>query len=152
MSLMNKLRADNLKARKEKDTVAANLLTTLVSEATMVGKNNGNRETTDEEALRVVKKFLDNAKETRELLLKNGAIENRVTCDWQPIDQVNLEIKLLESYMPKQMTEDEIRSEINFVNSTSPGTTLGEVMKHFKANFSGQYDGKLVSQIAKEVF
>lgn len=151
MTLLAKLRADNLTARKEKDTAAASLLTTLVSEATMVGKNNGNRETTDEETLRVVKKFLDNAIETRDLLIKNGATPNRVTCDWQPIDQVNLEISILGNYMPKQLSEFELREIVGeFVNNT-PGVKMGDVMKFLQKEYSGEYDGKSASQIVKDI-
>jgi uncharacterized protein len=56
MSMMDKLRADLLTARKERSDMTG-LLTALVGEAAMIGKNNGNRETTDEEVLRIVKKF-----------------------------------------------------------------------------------------------
>ena len=73
MTLLAKLKADSLQARKDGNKVAANLLVTLVSEATMVGKNAGNRDSTDEEVQRVVKKFLDNTIETRNHILKNGA-------------------------------------------------------------------------------
>ena len=151
MSLMNKLRVDNLKARKEKNAVIANLLTTLVSEAAMIGKNNGNRETTDEETLRVVKKFLDNAVETRDLLIKNGANPNRATCDWQPIDGVNLEINILKSYMPEQLTPNALRDLIVTFKSENPGANMGTIMKHLQTYWSGCYDGKLANQIAKEV-
>lgn len=144
MTLMNKLRADNLTARKNKDQVAASLLTTLVSEATMVGKNAGNRETTDEEALRVVKKFLDNAKETYNLLgeSKNGdAIVNVLT-----------EISILESYMPEQLTPDALKALIVTFKNENPDANMGAVMKHLQKYYTGCYDGKLASQIAKEVF
>ena len=151
MTLLAKLKADSLQARKDGNKVAANLLVTLVSEATMVGKNADNRDSTDEEVQRVVKKFLDNAIETRNHLLKNGATENRVTCDWQPIDGVNMEITILNSYMPEQLTEELLRHEIRkFKTENDDKVNIGQIMKHLQTNFAGQYDGKLASQIAKE--
>lgn len=147
--LMNKLRADSLQARKNRDTISSNLLTSLVSEAAMVGKNNGNRETTDEETLRVVKKFLDNARETRELLIKNGAQEDRASMAWEPIDTANREIEILEKYVPEQLTELSLKNIINLFKIDNPDAKMGDIMKFLQANYAGQYDGKLASQVAK---
>jgi len=44
--LINKIKSDSLEARKARQTDTATLLTTLYSEASMIGKNLGNREST----------------------------------------------------------------------------------------------------------
>ena len=49
--LINQIKSDALEARKARQTNTATLLTTLYSEASMVGKNDGNRESTDAEVL-----------------------------------------------------------------------------------------------------
>lgn len=146
--LMTKLRADALTARKNRDEVASGLLTALVGEAAMVGKNNGNRETTDEEALKVIKKFLDNATETLGLLDKKAAGDASALA--APRSQAEREIVILSAYMPAQMTEAELRAEIASFKAANAGTNIGAVMKHLQTNFGGTYDGKLASQIAKE--
>lgn len=141
MTIMETIRKDSITARKARDTVAGNLLSTLLGEATMVGKNNGNRETTNEEAIRTVKKFLDNAKETRDIMMKGGVNPT----------EINREIEILEGYMPSQLTEDELRVVIkNFKEYNYDGATMGNIMKYLQTNFNGRYDGKLASQIAKE--
>ena len=57
--LLNKIKADQLAARKAKDGLATALLTTLIGDAEMVGKNAG-RLVTDEEVVAVIKKFIKN--------------------------------------------------------------------------------------------
>ena len=48
MSLLAQLKKDSLLARKAADGVRATLLSTLIAEAEMVGKNAGNRESRDD--------------------------------------------------------------------------------------------------------
>ena len=62
--LLETINQDRNEARKMKYTATATLLTTLYSEAQMVGKNDGNRETTDAEVVAVIKKFVKNIDET----------------------------------------------------------------------------------------
>ena len=58
MSLLAQLKKDSLLARKAADGVRATLLSTLIAEAEMVGKNAGNRESTDDEVQQTIRKFL----------------------------------------------------------------------------------------------
>ena len=53
---------------------------------------------------------------------------------------------ILEAYLPKQLTEEEIRKIISSLEDKS----IPSVMKHFKANYQGMVDNSLVSKIAKE--
>ena len=52
--LINQIKSDALIARKARKIDTATLLTTLYSEASMIGKNLGNRESTDQEVLQVI--------------------------------------------------------------------------------------------------
>lgn len=132
--LIDKIKADSLVARKERNTLLSNLLTTLYSEAAMVGKNDGNRETTDVEVVAVVKKFIKNAVEV--LKVRNDA------------DTV-YEVRVLESYLPKQLTEEQLVKYISDYKFFTPNANVGQIMKYLKEDFSGQYDAKLASQLAK---
>ena len=53
--------------------------------------------------------------------------------------------ELISKYLPKMLTEEEIRKEI----STLDDKSLPNVMKHFKTNFQGKVDMGLVSKIAR---
>ena len=49
--------------------------------------------------------------------------------------------------MPKLMSEDEIKAEILKLDDKS----VPSVMKHFKANFLGKVDMKLVGEVLKRL-
>jgi len=61
-----------------------------------------------------------------------------------------MEITYLESFFPKQMSEEVITKHINtcFFNGCK---SIGEVMKVFNTDFKGLADNKLVSQITKNL-
>lgn len=142
-SLMETLKKDQLQARKNKDNVTASLLTTLISEAAMIGKNDGNRETTDLEVVRVVKKFVANIEET--LKIRND-------------EKLQSEKRILEDYLPRQLTEDDIKSfvAVMIIKSQLASDPLtqkdfGKIMKALQAEHPGCVDGKLASQVIKEI-
>ena len=62
----------------------------------------------------------------------------------------NQEYMYLKDFIKKQLSEADIRSEIEDL-MRSKDCNIGMIMKHFKERYPGQYDGKLVSKIAKEV-
>ena len=53
----------------------------------------------------------------------------------------------LKGYLPRQLSEEEIRSEIAKLDDKS----MPSIMKHFKANFAGKVDMSLVSSIARNL-
>ncbi|MEM7125199.1 MAG: GatB/YqeY domain-containing protein [Chloroflexota bacterium] len=62
------------------------------------------------------------------------------------------ELKVLEKYLPQQMSEDEITliiKEIIAETGASSAREMGKVMSAAMAKVSGKADGKLVNQIAR---
>lgn len=140
MTLLNTIKNDQLQARKDKSAEAASLLTTLYAEASMVGKNNG-RETTDAEVVAVIKKFLKN----------NTEFLSNINDTHKEYEKLINEKHILEKYLPKQLSEMEMKEiVVNFKNN-SDNVNVGVVMKHMKENYDGQYDGKILSSIVKDV-
>lgn len=140
--LLTQLKDDQLQARKKRQTELATFLTTLYSEVAMVGKNDGNRDTTDEEACIVLKKFVKNARE----VLENIPDED------PRYGNANFEISILEEYLPKQYTELELKNIIDTIigeNEITELRQMGTVMKYLKEQHAGLYDGKLASQLVK---
>jgi uncharacterized protein YqeY len=134
MTLMIEIKEKQIAARKA-GTGEASLLTTLLGEAAMVGKNAG-RETTDQEVVAVVKKFIKNIDETITALQTRN----------QLFTQYAVEREILEQFLPQQLTE----STLFEVAKSQPD--MPTFMKHLKENFAGQYDGKIASMIAKKVY
>lgn len=65
-------------------------------------------------------------------------------------EEAKIEYKYLKDFIKKQLSEADIRFEIEDL-MLSKDCNIGMIMKHFKEWYPGQYDGKLVSKIAKEV-
>ena len=162
--LIDKIRADQLAARKARDSVAAGLLTTLIGEATSVSEEEFEKARaaaeaaradggagsvgsltvtvpiTDEKVTATIARFLKNARTNRELIL---------TSDAGSLPKIEREIGLLGAYLPQQMTEAQLRAAIALFKRDNPGVGVGAVMAFLKANHAGLYDGKLASQLAK---
>jgi uncharacterized protein YqeY len=65
--------------------------------------------------------------------------------------KLQAEIAVLENFLPKQLSSDELEKIIVHLKESTPGLALNLVMKHLKDNYAGQYDGKSASEIAKRV-
>lgn len=140
--LMANIQAACLQARKLKQTERAAALTTLLAEVQKIGKDAGNRETTDEEALRVVKKFLKGVEEFL-ALTKDESTQARLLA----------EKEMLESFLPVQAGEAELKqavTEIVGALADKGPKAVGAVMKSLKERFGGNYDGALASKLVKE--
>ena len=146
MTLFTQIKADQLAARKAKDGLKATLLTTLIGELTAIGKNDGDREVTDADVVKLVKKFLDGVLET--IRLMKDATNDDGTAD----RYVNLlkEQSYLTVYLPRQMDETTL-TEVLCELVTESGPNLGKLMSLLKARYAGEYDGAMASKIAKTV-
>ena len=140
MTLLEQIKADQLQARIAADKTKASILTTLIGEAEMVGKNDGNRDTTDAEVVATIKKFIKNIDET---IAVAGSTETLVA-----------EKEALQVYLPRQLTEPELRVTIGNIIVTqglAGPKAMGQLMGELKKNYAGSYDGALASRLVKEL-
>lgn len=135
--ITNKIKDLLLEARKAKKTAEITFYSTLLGELVAIGKNNGNRDTTDDEAVRHIKKWVSNIDETIR-------VRGEGVCT-----ELLYEKKLCEQFLPTSLTEEQLRSIIADLKAVNP--QQGEVMKALKAQYPNQYDGKLASAIFKEL-
>lgn len=140
--LVNEIKNMLDKARKEKNKEAS-FLSMLYSEVAMVGKNNGNRETTNDEALKILQKTKHTTQEVIQTAIKTGRAD--------VVNKSEHELKIIESFLPVEKTKEELDSIIeSFLQETDRSKkAMGIVMKKLKENFAGQYDGKVASEILK---
>lgn len=145
-TLLETLQKDQLQSRKDRDAIKTSLLTTLFSEAVNVGKNQGNRASTDEEVIAVIKKFVKGSKENIEIYTKTGKTE--------ALNLANQELDILQTYLPQTVSEDvlkvrivEVMSKLNLPKESS---SLGKVIKELKNEFGSTLDGALASKLVKE--
>jgi uncharacterized protein YqeY len=156
MALLDELKADQLAARKSNDRLKADLLTTLIGEATQITTEEFKRgvtAVTDEKVAATVAKFLKSTKLTlenlaseRARLIEAGSDASKVG---ERITAAESEQAILSSYSPKQMTEAELRDAINAFRAANPDANVGAIMAHLKETFGGRYDGKAASALAR---
>ena len=142
-TLIEKIRQDSLAARKARDTVKGTFLVTLMAEAAKVGKDDGNRESTDAEVTAVIKKFIKNTEETLRAIGANEAART----------QPEAELAILQAYLPRQASEDEVRAAVaRIVGELAERTPkqMGAVMGKLTAEFAGNFEKGLASKLVKE--
>lgn len=124
MTIQEQIGVDLKQAMLQKNEGVKSLLRVVIGEFNRVGK-----EVSNEKATSIIKKMIDNAKEIGN--------QNEVT--------------ILESYVPKQLDEDTLKSIIGSIIVENHYTVkdMGKIMAELKERFAGQYDGKLASTIIK---
>lgn len=151
MSLLATIQSAALEARKARHTDKATLLVTLHAEAARIGKDDGNRESTDAEVEAVIRKFIKNNDETIKALWIPEKIDRdavRVTRR----DALILEQAILTSFLPKQASADEIQGAVTELVAgladKSP-KQMGAVMAGLNARFGNNFDKAAASQLVK---
>lgn len=138
--LFERMQKESLEARKNRDAVRAGVLTTAIAQVKAIAIDDGHRAPNDADVVKVVRQFLKACEE-------NLALAAQGKMDAQRAEQYKTEKEVLLSYLPQQMSADELKAAIE----KSGAKNIGEAMKYLKANHDGQYDGKLASQVAKEL-
>ena len=70
------------------------------------------------------------------------------------VSQTKEEILILEEYLPKQLTKEEIKSEVELVIKEIGATSMkdmGAVMKEAKTRIGAAADGRSINEVVKEL-
>lgn len=136
--LIEILKEDLLTARRNGDTIAKGCLNPLISDCEAVGKKNL-RQPTDQEVTDVIKSYIKRA---------NLSLE-AYSSDSDASKVLVKEVEILESYLPKQLGDEEISMIISSCIDEGMNN-IGKIMKHFKEEYASQYDASIVSKLIKE--
>jgi uncharacterized protein YqeY len=145
MSLKEKINADFITAMKEKNAVVKMALSGLKTKVTEAEKMNGNSELSDQEVLKVITTAIKQRKQSYDAFMLGN--RNDLATKEQE------EMKVLEVYLPKQMTEDEIGIAVreimfNFDGViTNPQALIGKTIGEFNKQYQGMADINLVKTI-----
>lgn len=154
-SLYERIRDDQITARKNKDTTRAKLLTTLLGEA---GSSGNQSAPSDKKVESAIKKLIKGLEEILEVKRKHNVkvIDAGEPDKAKDITQEEQELIILQSYLPeppKQLTEDELAGVIFDIITEldiDDKKSMGRVMKTLKERHPGQYDGSVASEIVKQ--
>lgn len=141
MTLYVKIKGDCLVLRKEHQKEEAGVLLVVLGEAETKAKQlkaaqlEEDGSLPDHEVLKIIKKNIDDA-----ITTLNAKKDNR---------KAQLTRDLLEPYMPSMLSAEELQ---DILTSAVEVENLGTAMKFLKENHAGQYDGKVASEVARNMF
>lgn len=130
-----------IEAMKNHDKDAVNALNTLINKLMLesIEKKAGNAEMTDADFTRIIQKTINELLEEKEAFVKAGR-EDAVT-------SLENQIATVKKYLPKLLSEEEIKKII----LSLPDKSVPFVMKHFKSEYTGKVDMKLVGEVLKTI-
>jgi uncharacterized protein YqeY len=146
MSLAEQIEKDVIAAMKAKDALRVSTLRMLKSAVGNYLIQAKKDKADDAEVLGMIAKQAKQRRESLESFEKAGRKDLA--------DKEKAELAILESYLPKQLTEEELKAEIRkaieLSGAKSPAD-MGKLMKALMPSIQGKADGKRVQEAAKAI-
>jgi hypothetical protein len=146
MSLKQTIESDLLKAMKAGDETRKTALRAVIAGIKLAVVEKRHEPFSDEDVLAVIRKEIKSQREA----IADAHKANRANL----VQESEALIAALEAYLPKQLSREEIaaqaRAAIAEVGAAGPAD-MGKVMKTLQPRLKGLADGKLVSEVVKEL-
>lgn len=147
-TLKQKIQTDFITAMKNKELNTKSALSGIKAKITEAEKLKGNVELNDDEVIKVITSGIKQRKQSVDEFTKGNRLDLVV--------KEQDEIDVLEKYLPKQMTSEEIESVIlTILNEFEPGTNkqrlVGQTIGIFNKRYTGKADNSLVKQIVEKL-
>lgn len=143
--LKERLMQDLKDAMKNKDEIKKNTVQMVRAAILQIEKDKG-IQVEDDKILEIIAK---------EVKSKKDVIKDFEKAERQDlIDQTNKEIEILQNYLPRQLSKEEIKEELKKIIEDLGATSIkdmGNIMKEAKAKFGASADGKTINEVAKEL-
>lgn len=138
LEYFKKEKVEAMKAR-DKDAVSAlNVIITKIMNLSIEKRAQGG-EVTEGDIGGLLQKAEKELTEEREGFMKAGREEN--------VQSLTKQIEVIKKYLPKLLSKEEIIAIIQGLDDKS----MPSVMKHFKQNYQGKADMRLVQELAKQI-
>lgn len=139
--ILDEIKKANVEALKNKDKEARTIYSIVMNKAMLetIKKREKGEELNDADMVQIFQKTIKELTEEAENYVKAGNAEESAN--------ILRQREIIENYLPKMMSEEEIVNEINKLEDKS----IGNVMKHFKMNFAGKCDMRMVSEAIKKM-
>ena len=143
--LKEKLMEDLKESMKNKDVIRKNTVQMVRAAILQIEKDKG-IEVEDDKILEIIAK---------EVKTKKDALKDFEKAERQDlIEQTNQEIAILQEYLPKQLSREEIKAELEKIIAEIGATSMkdmGAIMKEAKAKMGASAEGKTINEVAKEI-
>ncbi|MDD4901228.1 MAG: GatB/YqeY domain-containing protein [Patescibacteria group bacterium] len=145
MNLLEKINQDLKQAMKSKDTLTVSTLRMLIAAARnkeISLRQDGKAELSDEQIVEVISSEIKKRRDSVEAYVQGGRQELA--------DKESAEIKILEKYLPAQLSDEELAKAIESVVAAG-AKDFGKVMGQVMAKVKGQADGAKVGEMVKKI-
>ena len=138
---INFFKKEKIQAMKDRNKDAINALDLIVNKILLasIDKRAKGEEINDADVVSILQKCEKELIEEKEGFVKANRPDSVASLDVQ--------IATVQKYLPKLMSEDEIKAEILKLDDK----TIPNVMKHFKTNFAGKCDMGLVNKVLRSL-
>lgn len=146
MTLKEQITADLTEAMKAREVLRLSTLRMLKADFMKYEVSGPDKVATDEVVIDLVKRGIKQRKEAAEGFEKGGNAESAQ----KELD----EIKILEKYMPEQMSEEQVKAAVQeVIDQVKPAgpQDFGKVMGAVMGKLKGKADGGLVNAAVKEL-
>ena len=143
--LKEKLLEDLKESMKEKNVIRKNVVQ-MVRAAILQIEKDKKIEVSDSQIVEIIAKEAKKRKDALEDYQKSGREDL--------IEQMNQEIKILNEYLPKQLTEEELTQKMQEIITELGATSIkdiGAVMKKAKETIGAAANGKAINEVAKKL-
>ena len=143
--LKEKLLEDLKESMKEKNVIRKNVVQ-MVRAAILQIEKDKKIEVSDSQIVEIIAKEAKKRKDALEDYQKSGREDL--------IEQMNQEIKILNEYLPKQLTEEELTQKMQEIITELGATSIkdiGAVMKKAKEKIGAAENGKAINEVAKKI-
>ena len=143
--LKEKLLEDLKESMKEKNTIRKNVVQ-MVRAAILQVEKDKHIEVSDDKIVEIIAKEAKKRKDSLEDFQKSGREDL--------IEQINKEIEILNEYLPKQLTQEELEQKIKEIIAEVGATSIKDivvVMKTAKEKIGATAYGKAINETAKKI-
>jgi len=143
--LEEKILNDYKEAMKNKDTIKSSCLSFLRAEMANVAIEKRKKLLDDNEVIAVIKRQIKQHQDSIEQFKKGERLDL--------VDKETKELKILEAYLPPQLSPEEIKKiieEVVLAVGAQGPKDIGRVMKEVMVKVADATDGKLVNELVKE--
>ena len=137
--LVEEIKRANVQAMKDKDAVARGIYSVILNKIMLEGikKREKGEEIGDADVSNILQKTI---KELEDEKVNYQKVNNQVE-----VERISSQIEIASKYLPKMLSKEEIAEIINSLEDKS----VPNVMKHFKMNYNGKCDMRLVQEVLK---
>lgn len=142
--MKEKLQAAVKDAMRARDKVKVDTIRSILSAMQYEEMEKKLDQLSDEQALAVIQRELKKRKEEIEFAEKAKRDDL--------ISKLQIEVKVLEEFLPNQLSAAELQKILCDLKEKALATNMGLAMKALKESHAGQYDPKMASELAKQIF